>query len=95
MLSETADIDSDSITVQDNVSDWRVDDVIVIATTGGFTSQGETEVFSIVGVDESGTVITLNDTLEYKHMGISETHGTRPVSRCNSRHFSDYGFQTF
>ena len=79
MLNTTADIGDTILNVQDNVSDWGVGSVVVIATTGGHTSQSETEVFSISAIDSEGVIITLNDTLQYKHLGISETHGIREV----------------
>ena len=79
-LAATAEIGDRVITVQDSVADWRVDDHVLIVTTGGHISQGESEVFSIDAISDDGLSITLNDSLEYKHMGISETHGEhRPV----------------
>ena len=76
MLASTAESDDSVITVQDDVSDWEVGALVVIATTGGHNSQDETEVRSIDSIENGGTELHLNASLEYKHMGISETHAS-------------------
>lgn len=63
-LSQTANIGDNRITLAESV-DWSVGDDIVIAPTG--FNGWETETFRIIAV--SNNVLTLNDTLQYKHIG--------------------------
>ena len=63
-LAETALPGSDTIQVNDS-PDWNVGDVIVIASTS--FEMLHTEKFQILNISEG--MITLNGTLQYKHLG--------------------------
>lgn len=70
-LSETALQNANTIKVE-NIGDWEIGDQIVIATND--FDYNHTEVRYITGV--SGSVITLNETLNYTHFSAVETYGT-------------------
>jgi hypothetical protein len=72
-LSITANMGDSSITVKDSVSAWPVGGLIVIATTGDFMSQGETETRLITSVN--GNVITLDRPLSFTHLCVRRVVG--------------------
>ena len=69
-LGQTANLGDSQITLKEPVS-WSVGSQIVIATTGDYESQGETEVRTIVNVN--GTQITLDSPLDYTHLSENRT----------------------
>ena len=64
-LATTADSGSDTITLETAV-DWTVDDEIVMTTTS--FNPWETETFKIASVSEDMKTLTLNASLQYKHL---------------------------
>ena len=51
MLAATAAVGATYIVVEGDVSDWGIGSQLVLATTGGTQSQGETEVRNITSVN--------------------------------------------
>lgn len=70
-LAADANIGDQTITVNEEVG-WVVENEIVVTPTG--YSAWETETFKITNVNAGGgqTVLMLNDTLRFKHLGKSE-----------------------
>ena len=77
-LSATANIGATTITVQDSVSNWPIGGLIVIATTGNYLSQGETETRLITAIN--GNVITLDRPLTFTHLSVTRNVGDTSVS---------------
>ncbi|CAF1377186.1 unnamed protein product, partial [Adineta steineri] len=77
-LSSTATMGSSQISLQIPVN-WGINDSIVIATTGNYESQGESEVRTIVGISSNRLTLTLDSPLNYTHLGITKTVGTTTV----------------
>ncbi len=77
-LNATANVGSSQITVRQPV-DWIVGNQIVIATTGDYESQGETEVRTITSVSSDGLTLTLDTPLNYTHLGITQTIGSTTI----------------
>ena len=69
-LASTAEAGASDITVEADVSDWRVGDEIAIASTGLRHDQGQNEKRKIQSI--SGKTITLDAPLTHKHMSISQ-----------------------
>jgi hypothetical protein len=69
-LAADANVGDQTITVNKEVG-WVVENEIVVTPTG--YSAWETETFTITNVNAVGgqTVLTLNDTLRFKHLGKS------------------------
>lgn len=65
-LATTANVGDTTLTVEDTV-DWAVGNEILVTTTD--MSPWHTETFTISAI--SGTSITLNGTVQYKHIGMS------------------------
>ena len=77
-LVTTASVDSATITVE-NIGDWEEGDQIVIATND--FDYNHTEVRYITGV--AGSVITLNETLNYTHFsGVEQYDGKDFPMKC-------------
>lgn len=74
-LASTAEAGSDSITLEKEVT-WQTGDEIIIATTGGPSSQRQSEKHMIKAVTADSKTLTLVKNLEYKHLGESETIGS-------------------
>ncbi|XP_013405337.2 fibrocystin-L [Lingula anatina] len=55
---------------------WKAGDEIVIATTGLRHSQRESEKRTITAVSQDGRNVTLNESLTYSHLGVTETFST-------------------
>ena len=70
LLAQTVDAGSVRITLQ-NAVQWISNDEIVIATTGGHMSQEQTEKRTIVEVSDNGRTLTLDQPLQYTHLGIT------------------------
>jgi hypothetical protein len=68
-LTNTLEVGTDSITVDGDVSEWKVGDEIAIATTD--YEQRHTEYFAITA--KNGQELSLNATAAYKHLGTSTT----------------------
>ena len=68
-LATTANVDSETLVLTENV-DWTPGDKIVIAATG--KDGNETEENEIASVSDTGTVLTLVHKLAYKHLGVTE-----------------------
>lgn len=64
-IAATVNVNSTTITVKDNLSNWNVGDVITLASTDYY--QDLTEVFTITAI--SGKTITLNRPVKYLHWG--------------------------
>ena len=73
LLGETANADSDEITLSETV-DWEVGDEIVITSTSFDAYQ--TETFQIKGISNNRLILTLNASLKYTHLGVEETVGS-------------------
>jgi hypothetical protein len=63
-LTATAEINATSITVKDDVSDWRVGDEIVIASTSFEHTEAERRVVTAVG---AGLVHFAGQPLQFRH----------------------------
>ncbi|KAL3886657.1 hypothetical protein ACJMK2_026637 [Sinanodonta woodiana] len=59
--------------------EWNVGDEIVIASTGGFRSQNETEKHIISAISADKRTITLVSPLKFEHLGVTETFGGTQV----------------
>lgn len=77
-LAATAAAGSTQITLLQPVS-WPVGSQIVIATTGNYQSQGQTETRTITAISLNGLTLTLDAALTYQHLGVTQTFGTTPV----------------
>ena len=77
-LASTAAAGSQQITLTHNV-DWPVGSKIVIATTGNYLSQGETETRTITAVSSNGRTLTLDTPLTYSHLGVTHSVGSISV----------------
>ena len=77
-LSATANIGDTSITVKDSVANWPIGGKIVIATTGNYLSQGESETKFITSIN--GNVINLDSPLKFKHLSVTRIVGDTSVS---------------
>ncbi|XP_078542272.1 fibrocystin-L-like [Lissotriton helveticus] len=71
-LAQTAEAGSSTLILQDAVT-WKVGDEIVIASTGNRLSQRQNEKRVITQVSEDGRILTISNSLTYKHLGISVT----------------------
>ena len=78
-LAQTANAGDTSITVMDDVSDWKENDEIVIPSTGHRHSMGENEKLKIASIESDGKTINLQSPLAYKHISISQTFGDHTV----------------
>ena len=72
MLAETVAAGATEIKLQVPVT-WSVGDEIVIASTGGHTSQKENEKCTIASVSSDQMTLTLTKALEYDHLGETQT----------------------
>ena len=70
LLAETAEAGDNRLTLQAPVQ-WRVNDKVVIATTGSHLSQHENEVRTIESISRNQRTLTLSEPLEYRHLGIT------------------------
>ncbi len=77
-LAATANSGSSQITLRQPVN-WVIGNQIVIATTGDYESQGETEVRTITYVSSDGLTLTLDTPLNYTHLGITQTMGSTTI----------------
>ncbi|CAF0819146.1 unnamed protein product [Rotaria sp. Silwood1] len=77
-LASTATAGSTQITLLQTV-DWPVGSQIVIATTGDYLSQGQSETRTITAVSSNGLTLTLNSALLYDHLGVTQNVGSTPV----------------
>ena len=77
-LAHTAEIGDTDITLEHGVN-WKPGSEIVVATTGGRASMGESEKMVIDSVSADGTVVTLTEPLKYKHISIMQTFGTHDI----------------
>ena len=78
-LAQTANAGDMSITVVDDVSDWQVDDEIVIPSTGHRHSMGENEKLVVESIGPDGKTINLKSALLHKHISLSQTFGDHVV----------------
>lgn len=67
-LNTTAQAGESTITVN-NVLDWEVGQEIVVAPTGYNAWETETFKITAIAASDNTTIITLNDTLKFKHLG--------------------------
>jgi len=77
-LASTAAIGATQITLQQSVN-WPVGSKIVIATTGDYLSQGQTETRTITVIGSNNRTLTLDSPLTYRHLGVSQTFGATTV----------------
>ena len=77
-LAGTAAVGSTQITLLRAV-DWSVGSRIVIATTGDYLSQGQSETRTITAISADGLTLTLNSPLTYKHLGVTQNVGSTTV----------------
>ena len=73
-LNVTVDVGSSEITLTDAV-EWPIGGQIVIATTGGKTSQNESETNYIRNISSDGRTLTLKNPLNFKHLSVMRTVG--------------------
>ena len=78
-LTSTANVGDTQITVELDVSDWRVGDEIVIASTNDRHSMGENEKHKIASIDSDGKTITLENALKFKHISLTQTFGDHEI----------------
>nr|ACD54600.1 fibrocystin-like protein [Adineta vaga] len=91
-LEMTAVNGSSTITLPYAVG-WPNNSKIIIATTGDFNSQIETEVRQIIDISTDGRTLTIDTPLNYTHVGVSrqlntttiEVHGTFTTTRNQSK----------
>ncbi|XP_060067607.1 fibrocystin-L-like [Ylistrum balloti] len=76
-LAETGNPGESSITLADNVT-WRVGTEIVIGPTS--YDMWETEIFRITHVSEDGLTLTLNSSLQFRHIAHKETINGRRIN---------------
>lgn len=74
-LASTASAGATQITLLQNVN-WPVGSKIVIATTGDYLSQGQTETRTITAVASDNRTLTLDSPLTYRHLGITRSVGS-------------------
>ncbi|CAF3925163.1 unnamed protein product [Rotaria sp. Silwood2] len=74
-LAMTAVNGSSTITLRQAV-DWTVGSEIIIATTGDYLSQGESEKRTITGISNNGLTLTLNTPLNWTHLGVTQNLGS-------------------
>ena len=72
VLAETVAAGATEIKLQIPVT-WSANDEIVIASTGGHTSQKENEKCTIASVSSDQMTLTLTKALEYDHLGETQT----------------------
>ncbi|XP_060584412.1 fibrocystin-L-like isoform X2 [Ruditapes philippinarum] len=89
LLSQTAEVGTKTISVQGPINGWQVGDEVVIATTDGHNSQVQTETGIIE--DVSGNTITLENPLEYKHLGNTESYTHRDGSTAKVEYRAEVG----
>lgn len=77
-LAATAVVGATQITLQQPVN-WPLGSVIVIATTGNYLSQGQTETRTITAISSDRLTLTLDAALTFRHLGVTQTFGTTPV----------------
>ena len=77
-LASTAASGARNITLLQDV-DWQVDSRIVIATTGDYLSQRETETRTITAISSNGRVLTLDSPLNFTHLGLTQRVGSTTV----------------
>ena len=77
-LASTAAAGSTQITLLQAV-DWPVGSQIVIATTGNYLSQGQSEIRTVTAVSANGLTLTLNSALSHEHLGITHNVGSTSV----------------
>ncbi|CAF1212069.1 unnamed protein product [Rotaria sordida] len=69
-LGITANNGSSTITLLQQV-DWPIGSQVIIATTGDFLSQQESEVRRIMNISSDGLTLTLDEPLTYTHLGVT------------------------
>lgn len=77
-LAASVSSGSTQITLQQGVN-WPVGSQIIIATTGDYLSQGQSEVRTITSISSDGRTLTLNSPLVYAHLGVSQIVGSVTV----------------
>lgn len=77
-LNATANSGSSQISLRQPVN-WIIGNQIVIATTGDYESQGESEVRTITSVSSDGLTLTLDTPLNYTHLGITQSVGSTTI----------------
>ena len=77
-LSHTANAGDTEIQLQNGVN-WKSGSEIVIATTGGRASMGESEKMTIDSVSADGITVTLTEPLKFEHISISQTFGSHEI----------------
>ena len=78
-LNETVEAGASQIKVTLNVSDWRKDDYIIVATTNHRHSMGQNEKAQIASIADDGFTINLVEPLKYKHLSLVQTFGDHVV----------------
>jgi hypothetical protein len=77
-LASTATAGSTQITLLQSVN-WPVGSLIIIATTGDYLSQGESETRIITAVSSNGLTLSLDSPLNNTHLGITQSVGSTTV----------------
>jgi hypothetical protein len=77
-LNATANSGSSQITLCQPVN-WLVGNEIIIATTGDYLSQTESEVRTITSISSDGLTLTLDTPLNNTHLGITQTVGSTTI----------------
>ena len=77
-LADTAPIGATEITLENGVN-WKAGSDIIVATTGGRASMGESEKMVIESVSADGKTVTLTKPLKYEHLSIMQTFGTHDI----------------
>ena len=74
-LGATAPAGANKIVLKEPVI-WPIGSLIVIATTGDSTTQGQTETATIIGKSSDNITLTLDVNLANTHLGVKRTVGT-------------------
>ena len=81
-LGQTVDAGSDTIVLKEPVyntsslmTSWKVGDEVVIATTSGSNTVKHNERKTITAIADDGITITLNETLNHRHLSEIRTFG--------------------
>ena len=77
-LAATVEAGSTEITLENGVN-WKPGSEIVVATTGGRASMGESEKRVIESVSADGLTITLTEALKFEHLSIAQTFGSHYI----------------
>jgi hypothetical protein len=77
-LAATANAGASQIVLLQPV-DWPIGSQIIIATTGDYLSQGQSETHNIISKSSDNLTLTLDSSLAFQHLGITQNVGSTSV----------------